>query len=348
MIWARLTRFLRGTGAAPSRCPSPRPPAPSYAAVAAFLSLLFLLAAGPGALAQDASAAKKEQEKQRLVERYHRLADQIQPRRLDAHLQELTRYESRVVGYEGERRAAEYVRSQLEAIFPGQVEEEQFIVSAPIDHGDSRLAVAGQTYSLQALWPNLVRTSQLPKDGLRAPLIYARTGRLADFNGKEVEDSVVLVEFNSSSDWLNAPRMGAKAVIFIEPETTMRGEAESKFLSIPVAIPRFWISKRDAAQLIPALQGPNPPTAMMKCDMHWENRPARNFLAKIAGRDPEMRDQIIVFEAYYDSMSMVPSKAPGAENACGIAAMLEIARALKQHPPKRTVWFLATSGHYIG
>jgi len=42
-----------------------------------------------------------------------------------------------------------------------------------------------------------------------------------------------------------------------------------------------------------------------------------------------LRDQIIVIEGYYDSMSVVPSLAPGAESACGIATMLELARIFK-------------------
>src|SRR5438105_2294276 len=227
--------------------------------------------------------------------------------------------------------------------------EESFSVTVPVASLDNpgSLEVAGRRYTVHPLWPNLVRTSQLPRAGLQAPLIYGGAGKLAEFNGRDVEGSIVMVEFNSASDWLNAPRLGAKAVVFVEPADTMRGEVESKFLSIPVAIPRFWISKHDAAQLIPSLQREHPPAATMRCDAHWENRPARNFLAKIEGTDPEMKDQIIVLEAYYDAMSMVPTKAPGAENACSIAALLEIARALKQHPPKRTVWFLATSGHFI-
>src|SRR5207302_1353888 len=253
-------------------------------------------------------------------------------------------FPSRVVGYPGDAQAADFVKQQfseigLQPVFPDGHVEERFSVTVPMASLDNpgSLEVGGRTYTVHPLWPNLVRTSQLPKAGLQAPLIYASTGKLAEFNGRDVEGSIVMVEFNSASDWLNAPRLGAKAVIFVEPSDTMRGEVESKFLSIPVAIPRFWISKRDAAQLIPSLQGEHSPQATMKCDMHWENRPARNFLAKIEGSDPQMKDQVIVLEAYYDTMSMVPTKAPGAESACGIAALLEIARALKEHPPKRTV-----------
>jgi hypothetical protein len=39
---------------------------------------------------------------------------------------------------------------------------------------------------------------------LRGHLIYAGIGRLESFNGKKVMGSIALMEFNSSTDWLNA------------------------------------------------------------------------------------------------------------------------------------------------
>src|SRR5205807_10070706 len=132
-------------------------------AVAALVAVLLALA--PPALAQEASAEKKEAEKQRLAARYLQLAGEIAPARIDGHLRALTRYDSRVVGYEGERKAEEYVRSQFQTLFPGNVTEERFWTSVPMDHGDSRVTVAGLTLPLRPLWPNLIRTSQVPKEG---------------------------------------------------------------------------------------------------------------------------------------------------------------------------------------
>jgi ABC-type antimicrobial peptide transport system permease subunit len=60
-----------------------------------------------------------------------------------------------------------------------------------------------------------------------------------------------------------------------------------------------------------------------------------------------MKGQIIAVEGYYDSMSVVPALAPGAESACGIASLLELARIYKQNPPERTMYFVATSAHHL-
>jgi len=75
--------------------------------------------------------------------------------------------------------------------------------------------------------------------------------------------SIVLLDFNCGSGWFNAPllgakavlfiepeELGAKAVLFIEPEETIRGEAEQKFLSMPVNIPRYWVPKEVADYLL--------------------------------------------------------------------------------------------------
>src|SRR6266568_54442 len=291
------------------------------------------------------------------AKRYQAVAASIDPVALDRTIRTLStdprnpsRVVSRVVGYPASDAAAVYVKHAFEAAGLEKVHEEALIggVTVPMVHHPGTLEVNGRTFAIHPLWPNLVRTSQLPKAGLRAPLIYAANGSLKEFNGRDVANSVVLVEFNSSSNWLNAARLGAKAVIFIEPDQTMRGEAESKFLSIPVSVPRFWISKRDAATLTAELQRPATPMALLKCDMQWESRPASNIVGQITGSDPVMKNQIIVLEGYFDSMSIVPDMAPGAENACGIAALLELARTFKKFPPKRTVWFLATNGHFIG
>jgi hypothetical protein len=304
--------------------------------------ILFFLTAGA------ALGAPKPKVDPKQAERYLALTGSINPAAINAHVTRLsTAFPSRIIGYPGADAAADYVEQQFRAIGLEKVHSEGFNVTVPMVRQPGTLEVNGRSYEIHPLWPNLVRTSQLPKAGLRAPLIYAGDGGLKEFNGRDVKDSVVIVEFNTMSNWLNAPRLGARAVIFIEPDYIIRGDAESKFLSIPVDVPRFWISKRDAATLSAELATPRSPMAVLKCDMKWEARPARNLIGQITGSDPALRDQIIVIEGYYDAMSIVPEEAPGAENACGIAALLELAKTFKKYPPKRTVWFLATGGHFI-
>ncbi len=288
---------------------------------------------------------------------YRTLWSQVEPANLQQTVQTLASFGSRVAGYPGDAKAADYVLQEFRKLGLQDVHDEEFDVTVPVDKGDATItihnlpsngaAASELSYHLYPLWPDLVRTSQLPVGGLTAPLIYVGNSKLANFNGQDVEGSIVLANFNSRSEWLNAPRLGAKAVIFIAPEETMRGEAEAKFISIPISIPRFWISSADVAPLLAATAGGRKVECTLKCDMPWETRKARNIFGYIPGTDPKLRNQIIVVEGYYDSMSVVPALAPGAESACGIASLLELARIYKQNPPARTVWFVATSAHHL-
>jgi len=255
---------------------------------------------------------------------------------------------SRMAGTPGGDQALGYVRSQFQNIFGAQnVTEEPFSVTIPVDHG-AFIRDSSRSYLLRPMWPNLVRTSTLPEHGIDGPLIYAGHGDVREYRGKQVEGSVVLLDFNCGTQWLNAPRLGAKAVIFIEPTEAQRGEAESKFIGIPVSIPRFWISRAEAAALqTAALTIPNY-QVHVECYQPWERHNTSNLIGVIPGTDPVLSKQIVVVESYYDSMSVVPSLAPGAESACGMASLLELARIYKANPPKRTVWFVACGAHFLG
>ena len=285
-----------------------------------------------------------------LADKYKALAATVDNTALAQTIRELSTNGSRVVGYPGERRAADYVEKEFRNLFgDSSVKTESFTATVPMDKG-ARLDANGKTYPLYCIWPNLVRTSQLPPEGLAGSLIYASNGLLGAFNGKEIEGSIVLVDFNSGTDWLNAPRLGAKAVIFIEPDKTMRGEAEAKFVSIPLSIPRFFIKKSDAAALQALALSRKSLQATLHADMKWEQVQAKNFLGILPGqsKDPKIAKQIIVVQSYYDAMSVVPALAPGAEQAGGMAGLLQTAQTFKKRGNERTIWFLATSGHCLG
>ena len=166
--------------------------------------------------------------------------------------------------------------------------------------------------------------------------------------------AIVLLDFNSSTRYINATMLGGTAIIFIEPETTIRGEAENKFGTVPANIPRFWISKADADFLTNLLDeehnAGNQVNARVRGKMTWERRVGQNIRGFLEGGDPSLRDELIVLTAYYDSMSIVPAMAPGADPTCGVATLMEIARlfSLPEYRPGYSVLFVAVDGHFQG
>jgi hypothetical protein len=85
-------------------------------------------------------------------------------------------------------------------------------------------------------------------------------------------------------------------------------------------------------------------------------RLARNVIGVIPGRDPKLKDEVILVMAHYDHLGI---RGPGVngdsiyngadDDASGAVAVLEIARALKQGKgPKRTVVFATMTGEEMG
>lgn len=283
---------------------------------------------------------------------YDAVSAAISQARIERLVTQLSSLGSRVTGYPGCQRAARLIEQEFRNLGL-EVSVEKFPVLVPMPRIDEkgragvlRIVGGGPEFEILPLWPNLVQVPKTPPEGLTGKLIYAGKGDLVSFNGQDVIDSIVLLDFDCGREWFNAPLLGAKAVVFIEPRETIRGEAEQKFLSMPVNIPRFWISKEAADTLLATIAQKGEALVNVRCDVDWQKVEGENIIARLPGTDERLKKQQVVIHAYYDSISVVPQLAPGAENACSIAALLELARAFKAYPPKRSLIFLATAGHF--
>ena len=266
-----------------------------------------------------------------------------------ALMAEFTRHGSRVVGYEGHDVAARYIESEFRRLGLEDVTTETYDVASPVDKGGRlTLLETGETFPIHGVWPNLVKTSTLPRGGIRSRLVYGGEGQFADFNGHDMDGVVVLMEFNTWNNWLNAAMLGARQVIFIEPDSTFTAQAEQKFLQVPNSVERFWIDKESGARLRALLAEQGSLNVDMRARMDWEKHDVSNILGWVRGSDPELREKIVVINAYYDAMSVVPALAPGAEMASGIVGLMKLAAYFSKHPPMHTVLFLASSAHHLG
>jgi len=87
---------------------------------------------------------------------------------------------------------------------------------------------------------------------------------------------------------------------------------------------------------------------------------SQNVIAKITGSDPQLRDEYVIFSAHWDHLGVGAAKKGdpkhdtiyngASDNASGTAAMLEIARQLKQitPKPKRSLLFIAVTAEEQG
>ncbi len=100
-------------------------------------------------------------------------------------------------------------------------------------------------------------------------------------------------------------------------------------------------------------------TASFTVNNEWQKVQSKNVLAKIEGSDPLLKNETIIYSAHWDHLGMDTSL-PGPrtkqifhgalDNASGVAALLELAKAYKALPqaPKRTILFIATTSEEQG
>ena len=256
---------------------------------------------------------------------------------------------SRLTGYPGNSRAADFIEASFLTSGLTSVRREELHVAVPVELGSElHVEETGETVVLHGLWPNHVRTTTLPSAGLRLPLVYGGTAEYADFEGQELVGSAVLMEFDSWGRWRRAAGFGARAVIFIAPEETTYGQTVGKSSTVPLNLPRFWIGREDGLRLRRRLASGQELNVVLHSRMDWEERPTWNIWGIIPGNDEQLREERVVVEAYYDGISVVPALAPSAETACSIVALLELGRHLQRNPPSRTVILAATGAHFQG
>ncbi len=98
--------------------------------------------------------------------------------------------------------------------------------------------------------------------------------------------------------------------------------------------------------------------AKAKFEIKNVSRPikSKNVVAKVEGSDPKLKDQIIIYTAHWDHLGRDPNL-PGdqiyngaADNASGVAAILEIAHGFAQlkPAPRRSILFLAVTAEEKG
>jgi len=282
--------------------------------------------------------------------------DQIDMKLIREHVEALTSFPnesepSRFTGYPGFFMAADYIKSKL-VEYGYTPEEENFSVTVPVDKGAEIVVlkdgeVPVETIKAYPLIPNTVNPSVTPKEGISGKLVYGGTGKLSELSGKDLEDSIVLLEYNSRWYWKNAVMLGAKAIIFIEPDITTQVESLGKSMGVPAPIPRVYVNKEDGLWLrkLATRSNGEPVKILLKSRMSWENLIVPNIIATKEGSEKPLEN--IIVAAHYDSYSPVPSIAPGTTEAIDVAAVLEMARIFSNSSfaPKRTLKFVFFGGH---
>ncbi len=254
----------------------------------------------------------------------------------------------RSTGSRGNRLAAQYIRQQLAALEPAELGSLDFLVPVLRHHG-SMLTIGDRSIPIAPLLYNAITPENLPSEGISGPLVYVGRGEPEDFDGRRVAGAIVLMEFDSGRNWLNAASLGAAGLIYINRGLSPADQFRDKEEPSPIQFPCFWIEARRLADLIPdpalAPGGAGEARATITSRVSWEAAPAQNIYALFPGTDAKLNNQLIVVEAFFDSTVFIPGRSPGADEALSMAGLLALARDLANHPPRRPFLLVASDSH---
>jgi len=280
---------------------------------------------------------------------YSTLVAKINFTNIKDHIKTLSSFQSRFTGYPGFYSAAKYIETKFLEYNLSNVHSEYYPITVPIDLGANlTILSSGEILKAYPLLPNLVETCAVGSQGIIAPLLYVGKGDYKDLNGYKIKDSIVLMDFASGDNWIKAAMLGAKAVVFIDLKEELKSKDASEFktVDLPFNFPRLYIPKDAGIRLLKELENKNNVTVKLMSDMQYMVVEAPQIIGFVNGTDPNLRNEVIVIAAHYDTKSIVPSIAPGADETLGIATLLELARFFAAHPARRPIMFVAFSGHH--
>ena len=272
------------------------------------------------------------------------VAQNIDQENIKEHLMFLTQVASRVTGYPGFFKAADYIASKFKD-YGLEVSLENYTITVPIDHGAKITLKDGLSFEAYVLWPNHVNPSPYESPSGGDKLVYVGAGDFSSYDGKDIANKFVLMDENSRWYWSVAAQYGAKGVIYRQEDETTRSEAIWKIGSLPLYFPRLFVRSKDGEQLLKLLASTGEIEIHVESNMTWERISVPNIVGYVEGTGPHS-NEVIVVSAYFDSWSIVPALSPGATDALGIATLLELARFLSEHPPDRSIILVALSGHW--
>jgi len=279
-------------------------------------------------------------------DRYREVADRITAEALAHHIDRLSALGSRFTGTEGCDQAAQYLIDEFRALGVGEPQVQEYPITVPV-FDRAEIVIGDAAYPLHPIYPNGVCPAAVSKDGLRTRLVYAGFGNLAAVDGQELAGATVVIETGAREEWLYLIDLGARAIVFVENERPPLYMVQTTQTRSHQDVPRFWMTKVEAAPLIAQLKGRSIEGTIYS-DARWEERTAKNVWIDVPGVSTAAhnKSEVVVLSSFYDSGSFVPDLAPGAEQACGIATLIELGKLIAEFRFEKTVRLLATSGHF--
>jgi Iap family predicted aminopeptidase len=277
------------------------------------------------------------------------------PQEIETHLNSLGTSELgyRLGGTSAGNAGAEYLAERMREMGLRRVRLEPVPVDAWEVKGAS--VTVGSRSMTCSQFPGVRPT---PAGGITAEVVYVEGGAAANYEDKNVEGKIVLVDLMLDSWWLNLPAheatlRGAAAVVF-----TFSPEDPSYYSFAPDAlgsndgfygfkwVPAVYLARRDGDWLKAELAR-GPVTATLKNDVEVTLESQGGVGYNVAGELPGAgeTDEKVVIAAHHDAYFRA-----GMDDTSGSTQVLTLAKAMTSigYRPQRTVVFFLTTAEEFG
>jgi FtsX-like permease family protein len=264
--------------------------------------------------------------------------------RVKADVAWLTKRPTRIVGSDEHRQTHGELLKRVRALDGVKVWTQSFEVIMPqvlearltLGTGDAPKPV--QPHRIYPLWPANVRLNTTPPEGISGKLIYIGEGQpgvgWGRLPARSLRGQIAVMEMTGSSRWRTAFATGARAIILLGSDETNVRHFHSHLLPVPLNLPRFYVPNGPLAEQLREGAG----SGVLYSRAKWARATATNIYALVKPQGGKPRKAIVV-GAPFDSTSIVPELAPGADSAIDTALALQALEHFAQAPPKRPVLF---------
>ena len=232
------------------------------------------------------------------------------------------------------------------------MEHGEMVFEAPVFRpGKTTLRLPGTgPVRLLPLHPTIGRPGNFTEQSFSAVCVYAGRCSIADLaqlEGVELRDRIVLLEFDCGDDWQELLRFGVRGFVFLAADRYYRVDSLGKLYATEVRVPRFFADRDSSAALRAAATAePGGVTAQIEATpSRWEAATLSNQWVLIPGADRELRNDVVVVTAPLDSDCIVPELAFGGQNGANAYLLLKLFEEFLVSPPARSVLFAAVNAH---
>ncbi|MHC4295469.1 MAG: hypothetical protein ACYSTL_07770, partial [Planctomycetota bacterium] len=175
--------------------------------------------------------------------------------------------------------ASKHVEDRLRQIGVDEIYIQNFPVIQPVTT-QCELVADGKSYPINAMRPNILQAPVTPEEGITGTTMYVGRGEVPEYGSRIPEDKIVVMDFDSGMNWLNAFAFGARAVLFIAADKVAANPFHH--MNLPANLPRFHVPG-EVADALQLREAPRKIKLLGACE--WREQRGRNVIAVLRGTD---------------------------------------------------------------